>query len=164
MKFSTRYDLEAPIAYVFERSTDFKSIERQGLRRGINIERADDLRENGVGMSWKAEFSYRGKPRRVQALLADYDAPERMLIQSVSGGIAADFEVEFFPLSRNRTRIRIGLQMLPNTLPARLLVQSLKFAKSNLDERFANRVEQFCTEIEDSYRQGSDASAKDRRR
>jgi hypothetical protein len=153
MKFSTRHDIEAPIEYVFARAVDFDGFERQALRRGIEIERTDDNTENCVGMCWKAKFSYRGKPRKVQAELTGYDAPNAMEIQSVSGGLNADFDVEFLPLSRNRTRVKVGLQMSPRSLPARLLVQSLKFAKSSLDSRFSKRVKQFGAEVEDRYRQ-----------
>lgn len=159
MKFSTRQDIEAPIEYVFERASDFGGFERQALRRGIEIERTDDHAQNCTGMCWKANFVYRGKSRNVQAELTQYDVPNAMLIHSVSGGLNADFEVEFLPLSRNRTRVKVGLEMSPKSLPARLLVQSMKFAKSSLDSRFSKRVQQFGTETEDRYRQDQKTGA-----
>lgn len=152
MKFSTRQDIEAPIDYVFACASDFGGIEKQALRRGIAIERTDELTEDGIGMCWKAAFSYRGKPRNVEAELTHFDAPNNIVIQSISGGLNGDFDVEFLPLSRNRTRMRIGLQMLPKSLTARLLIQSLKFAKSSLDTRFSKRVESFGADIESRYK------------
>lgn len=151
MKFSTRQDIEAPIDFVFQRASDFVSFERQALRRGIDIERADERSDKGVGMRWSAGFSFRGKQRRVHAELSEYDTPNMLLIQSVSGGIEADFEVEFMPLSRNRTRVKVGLQLAPKTLSSRLLIQSLKFAKNNLNARFGARIEQFGSDVEDKY-------------
>ena len=151
MKFSKQQDIEAPIDYVFKRATDFRAFERQALRRGIEIARVDDLGQDAVGLRWKAAFPYRGKRRDVDAELIQLDAPNQLLIQSESGGISAEFGVEFMPMSANRTRVKIGLQMLPKTLPARMLVQSLKFAKSSLDVRFARRVEQFGTELQERY-------------
>jgi len=151
MKFSTRQDIEAPIDFVFQRASDFVGFERQAMRRGIDIERDDSRAEKGVGMRWNAGFSFRGKQRRVQAELTEYDAPNILLIQSVSGGIEADFEIEFMPLSRNRTRVKVGLQLAPKTLSSRLLIQSLKFAKNNLNGRFGARIEQFGSDVEDKF-------------
>ena len=151
MKFSTRQDIEAPIEFVFLRATDFASFERQALRRGVEIERVDENEETCVGLQWSARFSFRGKPRRVQAELTDYEEPHRLFFQSVSGGVEANMEVELLPLSRQRTRVRLGLTLMPRTLPARLLVQSLKFAKNNLDDRFAKRVKLFGRDVEDRY-------------
>lgn len=151
MKFSTRQDIEAPIEYVFERAADFDGHARQAMRRGVDVERADELAGVGVGMCWKVRFDFRGKPRHVLGELAEFDTPNGYLIQSVSSGIAADFDVELLPLSRNRTRLKAGLQLSPTTLSARLLVKSLKLAKGNLDERFQRRILQFATDIQGSY-------------
>ena len=152
MKFSTRHDVAAPVKFVFARASDFNGFERQALRRGIEIERTDEKDFVGVGMCWKAGFSFRGKPRKVPAELTQFSDPNGLLIESTSNGIVADFELEFLPLSRNQTRMRVGLTLSPKTLPARLLVQSLKFAKGSLDERFKNRIVQFGSDIEDRYR------------
>ncbi|MBV1866364.1 MAG: SRPBCC family protein [Marinosulfonomonas sp.] len=151
MKFSTRQDINAPVEFVFERATDFGSFERQAMRRGVEIERVDENDENCVGMQWSAKIPFRGKLRRVRAELTEYDAPHRLFFQSVSGGVEANMEVELLPLSRQRTRIRLGLTLLPRTLPARLLVQSLKFAKNNLDDKFAKRVISFGRDVEDRH-------------
>jgi len=155
MKFSTRQDIEAPIDFVFERATDFDGFQRQALRRGVEIERADDLPATAEGMRWNAEFMFRGKNRRIQAELAKLDPPNLLLIQSVSGGLEADFEVEFMALARNRTRVRVGLELAPKTISARLLVQSLKLAKHRLNERFAHRVAQFARETEHRANSGA---------
>jgi len=151
MKFSTRQDIEAPIDYVFGRTTDFEAIERQALRRGIEVDRADTLDGTGRGMRWNVEFPYRGKSRKIKGELTEYDAPNSYLIQSVSGGVEADFDMEFLPLSRNRTRMIVGLQLSPKSLSARLLVQSLKLAKKSLDERFAKRIAQIASDVQNRY-------------
>lgn len=151
MKFSTRQDIEAPIDFVFHRATDFNGFERQALRRGVDIERADDRADIGTGMTWNAAFSFRGKHRKVRAELADYDPPNAMMIESNSGGVAAHFDVEFLPLSRNRTRIKVGLELAPKTMSARLLIQSLRFAKKSLNKRFAARIDQFRKDVENRH-------------
>ncbi len=151
MKFSTRQDIEAPIEYVFDHTADFEALERQAMRRGIEVARDDDLDCAGTGMRWNVQFSYRGKPRKIKGELTEFDVPNSYLIQSVSGGVEADFDVEFLPLSRNRTRMVVGLQLSPKSLSARLLVQSLKLIKSSLDDRFSNRIAQFASEVQNRY-------------
>ncbi|MGB5560528.1 MAG: SRPBCC family protein [Paracoccaceae bacterium] len=151
MKFSTRQDIDAPIDFVFQRASDFIGFEKQALRRGIEVVRADDLPCNATGMRWDASFTFRGKARRINAELAKYDGPNTYLIQSVSGGVEADLTVDFMALSRAKTRVIVGLDMRPRSLSARLLIQSLKFAKGNLYGRFEARVERFGKDIEEQY-------------
>ena len=59
------------------------------------------------------------------------------------------------PLSQNRTRIAIPVEMSPKSLSARLFLQSLKLAKSNLTRRFKLRVTEFAEEVEDRYRKSA---------
>ena len=155
MKFSTRQDIEAPIEFVFLRATDFGAYERQALRRGVDIGRDDLLEAVEPGMRWKAKFPFRGKTRVLNSELTKFDEPNSFLIQSVSGGVEADFDIEFLPLSRNRTRVKVGLELSPKTLKARLLVQSLKFAKKSLDKQFEKRVALFGGDIECRYERGT---------
>ena len=151
MKFSKRQDIEAPIDYVFDQASDFAGFEKQAMRRGIEIARADGLTVTSAGMRWDAVFAFRGKPRKMKAELATYDAPNAFLIHSHSAGVDAALSVDFMALSRSKTRITVGLELRPTNLSARLLIQSLKFAKANLYSRFEARVEKFGKTIEDSY-------------
>ena len=50
-----------------------------------------------------------------------------------------------------KTRVIVGLDMRPQTLSARLMIQSLKFAKANLYKRFEARVERFGKDIQEQY-------------
>ena len=152
MKFSTRQDIEAPIEYVFERATDFANFERQAMRRGIEVGRPDNLSETGVGMKWDAVFQFRNKSRAIHVEVVEYNEPENVLLKSESGGVMADLSVEFLPLSKGRTRVRVGLELSPKTISARLLIQSLKFAKNNLGKRFEKRVRKFGLETEECFR------------
>jgi len=151
MKFSTRQDIDAPIEFAFAHATDFVSLEMQALRRGIEVARLDDLPDNVPGLRWSAALPFRGKIRKLRAELATYAAPDSFSIQSVSGGIEADFDVEFLSLSREQTRVKVGLELSPKTLSARLMIQSLKFAKARLDTRFASRVGGMAKEIGGRY-------------
>ena len=151
MKFSTRQDIEAPIDFAFRRAADFAGFQTQAMRRGIEVARVDRLDETAAGLRWDAAFTFRGKVRKIDAELTKFDPPNAYLIRSTSGGVEADLTVEFIALSRKRTRVIVGLDMRPRTLSARLLIQSLKFAKANLYSRFEARVGRFAKDIEDQY-------------
>lgn len=151
MKFSTRQDIDAPIDFVFRRASDFTGFEKQALRRGIEIERVAELDTVAPGLCWNASFAFRGKPRQIAAELGRFEEPQAYVIHSTSGGVEADLSVDFMALSRAKTRVIVGLDMRPQTLSARLMIQSLKFAKANLYKRFEARVERFGKEIQEQY-------------
>jgi hypothetical protein len=152
MKFSSREDIEAPIDTVFEMLSDFEGFERSALRRGAEVQRMDDLTEPGVGMMWEAKFDMRGKRREIQIVSALYDRPSDMSFEVTSPGMAGTFDVELIALSRQRTRMNVALELRPQNLSARLLVQSLKLAKSTLTKRFKLRVAEYTRDMEDRYR------------
>jgi hypothetical protein len=148
MKFSTREDIEVSIDKVFRAVSDFDGFERQALRRGADVSRRDTLGKPGVGSEWSIKFPFRGKPRKVLARITQFDSPNGYVAETDSGGIDGLVTVELVSLSPRRTRMHFTLNLTPRTLSARLLVQSLKFAKSNLTKRFSTRVWQFAQDIE----------------
>jgi len=155
MKFSSKEDIEAPIAFVFEAITDFDALERQALRRGADIQRTDKLKTTGTGMAWRASFPFRGKDRKAEAKLVAYDIPHGVGFVSETGGLHGNIKVDLVELSPRRTRISVELDLAPNSLSARLLLQSLRLAKTNLTRRFKKRVGFFADDIEERYfRQG----------
>lgn len=146
MKFSTREDIEAPVAEVFARVVDFDHFERQILRRGAQVSRLDDLAASGVGMTWKTRVPVRGRQREIVSEITELSEPTRMVIASQSAGVDSTFLVELLALSRTRTRLRVTLDLRPTNFSARLFVQSLKLAKASLNRRFAERVATFAAE------------------
>lgn len=149
MKFSSREDVEAPIAQVFGMLSDFEVFERSAIRRGADVQRLGEHDIPHVGQAWQAKFSYRGKERKTKIELSKYAAPTDMVFDSQSGGLLTTLTLELVALSRNRTRITVGFEIKPRTLPARLFVQSLKLAKSTLTKRFRLRVAEYARDIEE---------------
>ena len=149
MKFSTREDITAPLDQVFNALSDFETFERQAMRRGIDVRRIDPLTQTGVGMRWQVNFKLRGRARDMQLELARFDPEGEMVFQAKSAGIDAEFTVELLALSRSRTRMAVSLDMTPLNLSARLLVQSLKLAKSNLTSRFKQRAADYAKTLEE---------------
>lgn len=152
MQLTAREDIEAPLDRVFAEITNFESIERQAMRRGVEVWRKDEIAGPAPGMEWHAGFGFRGKLRNATVKLVDYTPPERLKFESEVGGLEARTLLELVPLSRGRTRVSIVSDLVPKTLSARLLVQSLKLAKGGIDKRFRHRMAGFAKELENKLK------------
>ncbi|MEW2912811.1 SRPBCC family protein [Leisingera sp. JC11] len=144
MEFHSKEDIEAPVAEVFGALSDFGMLERSALRRGIELQRSGDPARPEDGLAWDLAFSFRGKPREIQLTLASYAPPSAMVLDGTGSGIDGRMEVELLALSPQRTRMSVRLKLSPTTLTGRLLVQSLKLARSNLNRRFKLRLADYA--------------------
>lgn len=151
MKFSAREDIEAPIEFVFSQICDVAPLERAAMRRGAELERLDQGGAIGLGSAWRLAFSFRGKKRNVAARVTGFDTPHEIVIGSESAGIDGITKVELVPLSTRRTRIVFGQELKSNTLAARLLLQSLKLAKGQLEARLKKRLKTYASDIEGRF-------------
>lgn len=152
MQFSSKEDIDAPADEVFAMLSEFESFERAAIRRGIEVERLQDASAPAVGMAWHAAFVLRGKRREAQITLETYDRPNALRFGTTSQGLDGFLEVELVPLSPRRTRMAVVLNLKPRTLPGRLLIQSLRLAKSNLTKRFKLKVADYAKGLEDRHR------------
>lgn len=151
MKFSTRTDIDAPIDHVFAEVSDFPSFERSAMRRGAKIRRLDQQDVRGRGMAWQAEFQFRGKARELRIDLEDYEAPTQMGFAGKSAGLSGFCDIELIELSPKKTRMRLSLDLKPQTLSARLLIQSMKLAKGSIEKKFSARIADYSKDIADRY-------------
>ena len=149
MKLATREDISAPIEAVFEQISDFDGFERAALRRGAEVARTDNLAVHGAGMSWRASFDYRGRMRQAELELVEYDVPNGMRVEARSTSVEFDMVVELVAMSRARTRMNMTVEARPRTIPARLMIQSLKLARQNVVKRFRKRVGEFAADVEE---------------
>ena len=152
MKFSAREDIEAPIDQVYARVTDFATFERQMLRRGAEVRRVDAGQPARVGSAWDVAFTFRGRDRRLRATVTRMDAPTDVVVAIAANGMDGVTTVELVALSPRRTRLAVTIDLSARSLSARLLLQSLKLAKSNLSNRFKKRVSDFAAGIAPSTR------------
>ena len=72
---------------------------------------------------------------------------------STSQALTADVAVELVALSRKRTRLQMTIDLKPQNLSARLLVQSLKLARANLTRKFKLGMANYAKSLEERYRQ-----------
>lgn len=151
MELTGREDIDVPIAQAFEMLTDVEVYERSALRRGADVTRLDSLSQAGVGAKWEVAFQFRGKPREAQIEMTGFDAPNEIEMKAILQGLEADIKIELVALSRTRTRIQFWSGMKANSLSARLLLQSLKLARGNLNKRMAKRMATLRDDLEDRY-------------
>lgn len=150
MKLSTREDIAAPIDYVFTQASDFDTFERRALREGAQITR----RQPGpvaLGTVWDIAAQFRGRDRQFAATLTRFDTPTGYVVTARSDGLEFVTEVNLIALAPQRTRVTMTIDIGARTLPARLLVQSLRLAKARLLQGFRSRMRSYAEQIEDGY-------------
>ncbi len=151
MKFSTKEDIEAPVEAVFDMLCNFESYERAAMRRGAEVQRVDDLALPGIGMKWQTTFELRGKRREMEIEMIRFERPTEMILESRSTSVVALMTLELMALSRSRTRILVALDIKPQNLSARLLVQSFKLAKTSLTKKYKLRVAEYAKSLEERH-------------
>lgn len=156
MKMATRHDISAPIEAVFEQLSDFEAMERAAMRRGAEVVRLDGATVPGPGLAWRAVFDYRGKTRKADIEVAEYLAPERLRAMVQSPAVEMELVVELVAMSRTRTRMNLSLDTRPRTIPARLMIQSMKLARQTVLKRFRKRVSDFASGMEERIKSSAD--------
>ena len=152
MKLVAKYDMAAPMAFVFGQMVDFDGWERAAMRRGAEVMRSDKLRKIGPGATWDAHFRYRAKERDVTLRLDSLTPMTAMGLTGISKLADGVMTMDLLDLGATRTRLEVRLEIKPKTIAARIYVQSLRLARSRVERSFAQRVAQFTAEIEDRYR------------
>lgn len=148
MKLATREDIDAPIEAVFEQLSDFDGFERAIMRRGAEVQRVDELPAPGPGMAWKTSFSFRSRQREVRIDLDEHSAPDRLRSSVRSSGFEIDMLIDLVAMSKTRTRMNFALDARPKTVPARLMIQSLKLARHAMLKRFRKRIAEYAADLE----------------
>ena len=152
MKLAAKYDVEAPAAFVFAQLTDFDGWERAAMRRGADVMRSDTLPTIGPGMTWVAQFHYRNKDRKTTISLDEITPITHLALTGKSAPVDGTLALEVQDLGAKRTRVEVRLEVKPNTLAARIYVQSLRLARARVERGFSQRVAQMAVEIENRFR------------
>lgn len=155
MQFKGKEDIEAPIDAVFAEITDFTRFERSAMRRGAEVQRTDTMSTPGVGMNWHARFRLRGRMRKLDLRLTEYDPPNGIVITVEAATMEALFRVDLVSLSRARTRLSVDLDIRPRNLAGRLMIQSMKLAKGNLTKRFRLRLAEYAMDVENRHKRSA---------
>ena len=152
MKLATKYDVEAPAGFVFAQLADFEGWERAAMRRGAEVMRTDTLRSVAPGLTWEAQFQYRGKERHTTIRLDTLTSTRHLALTATSNLLDGVMAIALLDLAAKRTRVEVRLEIKPKTIAARIYVQTLRLARARVERGFAQRIAQLAVEIEDRYK------------
>lgn len=147
MKFSTRFDIDSPAEDLFASIANFGRIERMLMRRGATVSRLDPAVQSGGMVGWQIVFDWRGKPRNLRLDVTRHDAPEHLSMTGTSEALDVAIDATVIALSRGRSRLIFEAELRPRTMKARLMMQTAKLAKPQLDRKFDRRIEDLLTDL-----------------
>lgn len=147
MKFSTRVDSDMPADQLFAAVTDFDALERLMVGRGASVRRLKPSDEPGVTMGWRIGFDWRGKPREMRLAVIRFDRPEQIALSGLSDALELSVNATVVALSRTKSRLIFETEIRPRSMKARLMMQTAKLGKSQLDRRYARRVIDFIQQM-----------------
>ena len=147
MKFSTRQDTDISAEALFHGLSDFPKMERMLMRRGTQVRRLDGDGATAVGSAWQIGFDWRGKARELSLTLAEYQPPERMAFSGSSDQFSLSILMTVVALAPSKSRLIFEVDVQPRGMKARLLLQTAKLGKAQLDRKFAQRIAQFVDNL-----------------
>ncbi|QBY02277.1 hypothetical protein E2K80_17300 [Rhodophyticola sp. CCM32] len=152
MKFKTAEDMDAPIGFVYEHMTDFAHFEADIRGRGGELRRVDGWTEAARGVRWRGVAAVRGKTRKIEAELVELTRDDMAVIEIAVGGMDARYQLAFIALSSNVTRVATELNLKPNTLTARLIIQTMKLVRGRVLQRMTATLARQGNRIETAWR------------
>lgn len=138
MKFSTRCDAELAAAALFDTISDFERTERILQRRGVAVQRLDA--GQGQRQGWHLGFDWRGQRRELQLHLQQFERPERIGLAGGSENYDIAVDMSVVSLGRQRSRLIFETNIRPRNMRARLMLQTLKLGKAQLQRKYGERI------------------------
>lgn len=147
MKFSTRMDTDLDAATLFAALSDFDRLAQIIRRRRAQVTRRDPA--SGEGMGWDLGFDWRGRHRSFCLTLSRHDPDEALQFTGTTEGFQLCIDLAIVALTRTRSRVICQLDARPRTMKTRLIVQTAKLGKAQLDQRFVREVRGLVTQLTD---------------
>lgn len=147
MKFSTRIDYDKPVADLFDLMSDFDRLERVLARQRATVRRLDPAAHPGVGLGWEIAFKWRGQRRVLHVQVTGCDRPEQVAMHGKSDALELVIDLHTLALSRGRSRLILETDVRPRNMRTRLMLQTAKLAKGQLDRRYERRIAEFMGQM-----------------
>lgn len=152
MIFETMEDVDIPQDFAFSRFADFTRYEQTARHYGADIRRVNGFTEITEGCSWRGSAVVRGKTRGVEATITRLAHYEHARIDTVVGGMTVGVDLFFEELGPEQTQVRTTAQLKATTLAARLILQTVKLARRQIQGKINARIVALANEYEDEYR------------
>ncbi|WP_375258545.1 SRPBCC family protein [Citreimonas sp.] len=147
MQLTATQDIEAPRQQVFDLLSDVDAHLARLTARGVDVAHVSPPGA-GALRAWRGTFDLRDKPREAVVRLTALEPPARMVFEWESGGLHGRTELNLEAPTEATTQATMDTTLLPQTLSARLLVQSLKLGRGKIENRIGERMAEAATEIE----------------
>ncbi|MDO5641093.1 MAG: hypothetical protein Q4G26_01715 [Paracoccus sp. (in: a-proteobacteria)] len=115
------------------------------MRRGISVARADDMHEGQ--RAWRLGFDWRGQRRDLRLVLVQFDRPELYALAGESTSFTLRLDMSVVALARNRSRLIFELEVKPRNMRARLILQTAKLGKNQLERKLETRIADFVDDV-----------------
>lgn len=115
------------------------------IRRGVAVSRADDMQDGTRG--WNLAFDWRGQRRALRLVLVQFDRPEKIALKGESSSFELRLDMSVVALARNRSRLIFELDVKPRNMRARLVLQTAKLGKAQIDRKLEAKVAGFVDDV-----------------
>ncbi|MCJ8140404.1 SRPBCC family protein [Falsirhodobacter halotolerans] len=150
MKFTSHADIAAPPGFVFADMTDFEGWETAVRKRNTTLSRsAGPIRP---GTTWDARFRLRGKDRAMTITLVSVEPDRRIHLTLVDPSLHVDIVLDLIEVAANASRLAATVDLRPQNLTARLLVQSLRLARGNIQGQLDQRIRTYANRVAQDFR------------
>lgn len=145
MRLAARTDLAADAATLYRALTDGAWLESEARRAGATVRRTAEAEGAaggaiGPGTTWEIDVEVRGRRRHLVSRVVAAEPGRLLSAAGEMAALASLVEVRLTALSPRLTRMAVVLELQPRTLPARLMIQTLRLGRSRLQARFERRL------------------------
>lgn len=148
MKLKISQDAEAGADTVYAGLMDMPRYEAALHDRGIELKRRGGWGVPEIGAGWTGRADIRGKIRQIEAEITAMEPGRGVSVAARIGGLRMEHVVTLVPLGQAVTRVNLVTDLRPDTLTARLLVQSLKLARARVLDGMQARLNTELRRIE----------------
>ena len=147
MRFSTRVDTDRSSAELFDIISDFSRSERALTARGAQVRRIDPAQDPGTGLGWTIGFNWQGQRRMVRLDVTRFDRPSHVTLDGHSDQFDLSINLTVVALSRVKSRLLFETEVRARNMRARLLLQTAKLGKTQLDRKYDQRIADFVAHL-----------------
>ncbi len=149
MKFTSHGDIGAPATFVFADMTDFEGWEAAIRKRNTTVARsAGPVRP---GTTWDTRFRLRGKDRAMVVTLVSVEPERRIHLTIVDPSLHVDIVLDLIAMTDATSRLAATVELRPQNLTARLLVQSLRLARGKIQGQLDQRIKAYAARLGAAY-------------
>lgn len=149
MQFRASETVTGGIDRVHALVSDMAYYERRALEAGLEVQRLDKLPAPAPGMQWRIPFRAKGRDRVADIELVKLSVPTTLRFEGKVQGLLFEAVVDCRVLDPEATEVTVSTKLRAKSITAKVLMQSMKLARTTLNERYRKRVRKVLRDLED---------------